>query len=231
MRMTIKSAWTLVTLATVWLVAIPAAAQSTTYLLSSGPFDEPGQFVEPCAVAACRTLTTAAASGAITLSAPLPPDALIDATSLVTAYSVTAAGLTIDSTDPLARMPMLSVLTDASGAIEGFYLDLQRLASSTYETGDASPDARLDTVVVTSSNSLVWANFYCSSGRLPDGTCYNRLADDSSSTAFGGPGALTAPGGVPTLSEWALLLLGLMLAGGVAIHLARRDGNPARRAV
>jgi len=36
------------------------------------------------------------------------------------------------------------------------------------------------------------------------------------------PGAIVAPAPVPTLSEWATILLGGMLAGGAALTLQRR---------
>jgi hypothetical protein len=35
-------------------------------------------------------------------------------------------------------------------------------------------------------------------------------------------GAPAAAAPVPTLSEWAMILLGLTLAGGAALHLQRR---------
>lgn len=227
MRMTFISGFAFSALALGLAAASPATAQSTTYVLSSGPFDPPGQFLDPCDVPTCRTLSTAAATGTVTLSAPLPANAMIDATSMVTAYSVTAAGLTIESTDPLARLPALQVLTNASSGIDGFYLDLQRLASATYGVGDTDPNARLDSIALTSTNSLVWANFFCSGGRLPDGTCYSRIADDSSSTTFGGPGRLIDPNAVPTLSEWAMLLTGLALALIAAGCLRRGRASPA----
>ena len=41
-------------------------------------------------------------------------------------------------------------------------------------------------------------------------------------TSGTGPTLVTAPAAVPTLSEWALILFGTMLAGGAALHIQRR---------
>ena len=65
-------------------------------------------------------------------------------------------------------------------------------------------------VALSGDTVVVGANFEDDSGTTNNGAAYAFLA---------APPPVAA---VPTLSEWAMILLGLLLAGGAAIHLQRR---------
>ncbi|WP_298159490.1 IPTL-CTERM sorting domain-containing protein [Brevundimonas sp.] len=60
-----------------------------------------------------------------------------------------------------------------------------------------------------------------------DGVCLNTncvsLAPGTTTTRGGSGTVVLAPAPVPTLSEWAMILFGLLLAGGAALYIQRRQ--------
>jgi hypothetical protein len=202
-----------------------AAALPTTYSITGpNPLLAPTPFVPPCAVGDCRNLTTTGVVGSFTVPAPLAPSAVTFLLGYATDMSISAGGLTISSADPNFRIYFAAVLTDASGVVIAYIFQVQRLARNTIGTGDtgaADPNARLDEIDLQSGNNRYVANVYCVT-RDTDGACLFWLADDSSSsTADAGSSVVAFSISVPTLSEWAMIALGLVLAGVAAWRIRR----------
>ncbi|MFC5346087.1 IPTL-CTERM sorting domain-containing protein [Brevundimonas staleyi] len=90
--------------------------------------------------------------------------------------------------------------------------------------GAFNPAAPATNCIASNDTAVVWtltAGTYTFVG----GPWVNGSPNGPYTMRFNGPGTVTLgapPAPVPTLSEWAMILLGLMLAGGAALHLQRR---------
>lgn len=104
------------------------------------------------------------------------------------------------------------------------------------QTGDANQTLILagngravtpgDTYAVVLETTTLVAAISCSGDFYADGAVYQTnggglqpWADTPFAATFGAP-----PAAVPTLSEWAMILLGTILAGGAALVIQRRQG-------
>lgn len=136
---------------------------------------------------------------------------------------------TYSGAEPLrSRVVRFEVSTDANGAITNFVLVLHRWQSA------APPVAgdRVDIFVVSLGAIIAVHNVECTTvGASPfngvPNACLANSGDGGTSGATSPAGALpilvVAPASIPTLSEWALILLALALAGH-ALWTARRQG-------
>lgn len=224
-----------------WALSIGTAeAQATTYRVSGPTLSVSNYSASPC-VGNCRNPTTVGATGTLTLSAPFPTTpGLYDMGPLLTGYSLSAggvtwAGSTATSTATNSRMRQFLVSVSAGGAYRLFSLEAHNIPSNTrFPLGSTDPDARLDRLsldaVAGGAGTYAQLNAYCdaSSGRRPDGACDGSPFGDRSSSVAGNttPVALdfvsSEPVPVPTLSEWAMILFGTILAGSAALYVQRR---------
>lgn len=121
--------------------------------------------------------------------------------------------------------------TDAAGVPVTYQIVGQRTPGPPYTTNTpADPNSRLTYVRVFSTQSSVTGNAICAN-RAPGvlagpGFCSLGYTDvgssEGSSTAASTVTVTAAPAAVPSLSEWAMILFALILAGGASLHLQRR---------
>jgi len=166
-----------------------------------------------CGNPPCQNFTTAMnVSGSFTVPAPLAANLFgFNLTSQITSYSFSDGINAYSSADPGSRIFRFEVTTDGSGAITAANIDLQQWLSG------ASPHAASDRVALLSF--VLGGSFHnlrcITVGPSPAGmgdSCPAAVIDPGSSFAL--PYTLTwsaAPTGIPTLSQWGMMVLaGLM---------------------
>jgi len=208
-------------------LALPALA--TTYTYAGASYTSTNPFIPPCAAGLCANYTTAMRlTGSFTTATPLAADlANVDIRAQVTAFSFTDGINTYSSSDPNARMILFNASTDSAGVPNGsMFIDLH-----TWITG-STPHTSADrfSEFVIDSNVMLANNLPCSTVGTAAGIadfCLSSGGSDTSTSGAGAPAGVWALAGggpgsttnipIPTLSEWALLLLsGLVSAVGVA---------------
>ncbi|WP_374036029.1 IPTL-CTERM sorting domain-containing protein [Brevundimonas staleyi] len=210
-----------------------AAAQTTRYVLTSEDYTAVlNTAATPCDLAPCPTLTTnMKAQGSITFSAPLAPNLSSTSipTSQVVAYHFEDGVTTYDKSDSRSRNPYVIVTTDGAGVVTDFSIAFHRWNVAP-GTGDVT--GRLAFLDLRPTSVNVLANSPCTAG--PTTSAFNGETDICAGLGFGDDtvasqnigGAVSfvlapiAP--VPTLTEWAMILLGLMLAGGAVVMIQQR---------
>ena len=196
---------------------------AATYSYTGGPYSGVIPFTAPCGTGPCANyLNTMNVAGSFTTAIALAPN-LINAN--VTAASVTSFSFsdglnTYVSTDPNARLYFVQVSTGATGQITSatFIVEVWETGLSPHGVGD-----RLSYFGITPTSNLAYNNLACSvvlttPALVPDG-CNTVLPDASHSEAQSNTGIwasdLPPPvlAAVPTLSQWGLIVLAVLLAG------------------
>ncbi len=219
------------------LLAGQAAAQATNYTFTGGLYTTVSN-AAACTVGECTTYTTAQRPTAtLTFAAPFAPNLPVaDRTAAITAYSFSDGVRTATGPGPNTATYTVRFGTDASGLPTGYQLLLERTPGPPYPINTPSdPNSHFSYFQLASTGSQSIANAVCGGRGSPSGT------------AVSGPGACNLDGGgagrssavssqptvvtsapvaavavVPTLTEWAMILFGLMLAGGTMHYLHRR---------
>ena len=214
-----------------------AAAQATTYTFTS-PLYATTTPAASCTVGECATYTTAQrAVITLTFAAPLAANLPIgDRSGGLTAYTMDDGVRTTTGPGANAASYLVSIGTDATGLPNNYQLAIQRTPGPPYTfNSPADPNSRLSAVVMTQAATETVNNALCvtrggSGGAVTGpGSCNFANIDGRSSTASAGGPVVTLgpPGGgpaaVPTLSEWAMILLGVILAGCAALYVQRRQ--------
>ena len=218
------------------IVAAPAAlAQATTYTLNaSGPFTTiDNSSATPCDIPPCSTFAfTDRITGSFTRSTPLAPNltnSFIQISSL-TSYSFSSGPITHASTDPNSRLVTVFVSTNGSGAITNFSIQSLRWNILPHSLANDAA-GRFSEILFGPSQQSTSHNYWCSIlGNTPSGSsdqCQSASQSndftEASSSANGNTITVVAPPApVPTLSEWAMILMGLTLAGSAAVVIQRR---------
>lgn len=96
------------------------------------------------------------------------------------------------------------------GSPSAYVIDLDQATNSTYMASDIRPGAARPAIP---DGDVVFNYMYATHQTFPNTTASTFV------TALGGP---PPPAPVPTLSEWAMILLGAILAGAAALTLSRR---------
>jgi hypothetical protein len=162
--------------------------------------------------------------GVISLNAPLPPNAVgLDIKPLITAIQLND-GPRNYTLAPGFAVFMAFVDTDAAGVITDFQFQIQRIPGPPYLANlPSDPNSRVSSITVTPLWTLVYNNGLCRQryvAPFPPEVCSWEEPDSHTSTAgSNSPPTVTyvaapAPVVVPTLTEWAMILFGLLLAGG-----------------
>lgn len=219
-----------------WLVALvmlcaaaASHAQSTTYVATAtGNYTALINFTL-CVAGPCQNFNTGiGASGSFTTSAPLAANlSAANVAPLVTAFSFSDGIHTYSSGDPAARIFLFNVSTNASGAITATDIRIQRWLTGT------SPHVPGDrhSWIFFQATGEVDHNAQCLTvGASPAGvldSCVLVLgADTSRSLAFGSTRAwavaTSAVTAVPTLAEWGLVLMGVLMGVAALAPLNRR---------
>lgn len=210
-----------------------AMAQTTTYTVTAGNFTAPFINNSTCNVWACVSYSAAdGASGTITLSAPLAPNLTnADFGPLVTGYSLSDGQQSYNLTAPAQTIQQAIVSTNGAGAITAFTFWVVKTPGAPFNTaGGADLNSRVSAFIVSDGYTNASFNRECnnrggSSAASGAAACSTSSPDTNTSSVFGPGATLAAPvvaAAVPTMTEWAMILFGTLLAGGAAMYIQRR---------
>lgn len=218
------------------LIAGQASAQETTYTFTGGTYDTlinaaPGA----CVVGECATYTnTMRTVISVTFAAPLAPGLpLADRTADVIRYTASDGVRTTNGPDPIASLDGIEIATDALGNVSDFSVGVQRTPGPPYAINTpADPNSRFSFMIVLPNQSIGQANRIAPArgpragsavsgpghaiGQTPDAQGSAALSNAPSTVS------VTSVANVPTMTEWAMILFGTILAGGAALYIQRR---------
>lgn len=238
-----------VTAAGVLMAGGAAVAQPVTYYVYSTPYTTASS-ATACPVGSCAAnyTTSQKLTGQFTLAgAPPPGENGYDVNMGIAAFSLSDGQNTYTDADLYVRtfINTAKVNTNASGQITGFEFKFDRVnTAGSYPINDPNnPAARVSSIWFSSAGALrvlIDNNAICTlrgdNAELSPGVAGATLGAGcrtsggtnaqgvSSASATNVTVSLTPPppAPVPTLSEWAMILLGVLLAGGAALSLHRR---------
>jgi len=219
---------------------------ATTYSYTGPLYTSTTDFTPPCGTGPCADYALGQRiSGQFTTAAPLPPNLVSpDAHASVTSYSFTDGVNTYSSSDPNTRFSIFAISTDVAGNIIAASSEVQiQLWQSGSNPHTAGARAAVFDACSGSCGGLggdhVDNNFICTSvqvsggggGNIDADTCAGGSGDPSTSAASvtagsTGTWSTLAPqqsSSIPTLSEWALILLSLLVAGFAVRALSLRS--------
>lgn len=105
------------------------------------------------------------------------------------------------------------------GSPSAYVIDLDQDTSINYVPSDVRPGAGTPTLAISAEapggGNVLFTHAYATHQSFPNTVASSFVVDV-------GAAPPPPPATVPTLSEWAMILLGLLLAGGAALHLNRR---------
>lgn len=208
-----------------------AGVKAATYnVTSTGNYTTTSNFTAPCAVGTCANYTSAMnVSGTFDVPTLAPNLTNSNIATTVTAFSFNDGVNTYASTDPNVRKYQFVVTTNASGVLTS-----ARVLVEKWLTG-ARPHTAADyfsfVLINGASVNLVVNNTKCSIiGIGGDGdvdACISNGGGTQQGTAEGATvaysvGAPPAAASIPTLNEYALLLLASLVAGFGTWQLRKR---------
>lgn len=215
------------------LIAGQAAAQATNYTFTSGLYDVIGNSTT-CTVGECTTFTSAhRATATLTYAAPLAPNLPhAEYSAGVVAYTFSDGVRTTTGPSPIAALYRVEFATNGAGVPIQPVISFERTPGPPYTISDASdPSSLVSYVNFLPLRTVVEANTICNSrgvGPNPSpgpGSCnivFGGAQASGAESSVAPVVTVAAVNPVPTLSEWALILLGLMLACGAALMIQRR---------
>lgn len=217
-----------------FILAGPVSAQQTSYRFTSSTYSASKISNAPCAgVGDCTTLTTDhRAVITLTFDNPLAPNLLMgDRASKIISYSFDTGTEYVSGPSSQTHIVRAILGTDSSGLPDKMNLILQKSAGPPYNiTSDTDPNARMTQVHITTDATATSVNWLC---RERDG----RDHDANACTGFV-PSTGSSEGEVeiaptvtkliaepiPTLSEWTMIGIGVLMAMGGGLMLMRRRG-------
>ncbi len=206
------------------------AAFGATYTYNGANFNSVMNFTAPCNVPVCTAVSTAMRFTGTFDIAPLPPNlSFAPILTQLQSFSFTDGSLTFTNTDPMVRIVVARASTNAQGQLTGVSFNFQRWQSPGTSHGIVTD--RYDNLIVFPTALAAHYNQLCFAvGAAIDtgvaDSCNTQGADSSSSRGNSSAGTLAGQqiSSVPTLREWAVASLGLLIAA-IAITQLR----PARR--
>ncbi|WP_312783523.1 IPTL-CTERM sorting domain-containing protein [Brevundimonas sp.] len=224
-------------------LASQAAAQTVTYYVQSAPYDSVSNYTG-CPLGGCTaTYTTSQrVSGSFTIFGALTPNMVDEIVDVRLGDLNLSDGQNTFQTDFLnwsIVSQTAQISTDASGNLTYFEFKFDKMHGSPATFGNAAdPKSYVTSIYLGNtaggSYAYVQSNSLCTSrGDNTGGNTYGLgCATQTSIPAQGASQASASavtisltpppPPTVPTMSEWAMILLGALLAGGAALHLQRR---------
>ncbi|MFC5345231.1 IPTL-CTERM sorting domain-containing protein [Brevundimonas staleyi] len=215
------------------LIASQAMAQATNYTFTSGLYDTIGNSTT-CTIGECATFTSAhRATATLTYAAPLAPNLPhAEYSAGVIAYTFSDGVRTTTGPSPITALYRVEFATDGAGVPIQPVITFERTPGPPYTVNDAGdPNSLVSFINFLPLRTVVGANTICSSrgvGMNPSpgpGSCnavFGGLQSSGAESNVAPVVTVAAVHPVPTLSEWALILLGLTLAGGAALAIQRR---------
>lgn len=225
-----------------FLVAIMATSgwASATYTFTSTNYSGVTTFTS-CAVGPCANYTTSMhITGSFTLASALPPNfsGATDISSQITAYSFSDGINTYANTDPNARIYQFNIATDGTGNISvgSILLEVWQSGTSPHSAGDRVTLVNLNGPTINQSENNLGCTMVTNGGTgsgVAD-VCQFASSDGSSSAASSDMGSYSGPSGgggggptaVPTLGEWGMIFLTVLLGGFAWLRLRRTERIP-----
>jgi len=230
-------------------LAGPAAAQAI-YSIRSDVYWSVNHMGGVCTLGPCAPYAPSdRVEGTFTITKPFAPNLVNhDFGPDILAFDVDDGAVAYNSADPRARIANALVSTDGAGNITGYRLVLQVLhgTGATYPVNTYTDvEARFSFVLYEGGFAAAGRNNHVCLQRRGDsaaagpGTCgssnmggpqadnaidaNSRFTDGATPTTPVLVSYTATPAVIPTLSEWAMMLFSLALAGGTALHLKRRN--------
>lgn len=217
-------------------IACSALAQETTYTFIS-PAYAAGSSPINCTVGDCTTYSIGQrARIALTLSAPLAPNLpKADRRASVISYSFDDGVRPTSSPNANAALAEFNIATDSAGMPLEYEIEVQRVAGPPYLINVANdPNSRVSSVIANDFSMSAQSNYicnqrggtfsqprYCLVGTTDSG--YSNVSSGVPTVTVGPAYVPPAATAVPTLSEWAMILFGTVLAGSAAVVLQQRQ--------
>lgn len=225
------------------LFATHAAAQSITYYVQSGPYENVSNFTA-CPRGGCTTFTASQRlSGSFSILGPLGPNLVDEKIDVRLGDFDLSDGLNSYQTDfsdfgIVAQTAQIS--TDNAGNLTHFEFKFDKIHGEPATVGNtADPKSYVTSILLskTPGNSFatVEINSLCAvrgdnvEGRTVGLGCAAQTPNASQGASQAFTPSITisltppaTPTAVPTLSEWAMILFGTLLAAGAAAILGRR---------
>lgn len=199
--------------------SIGAANAQITYTSSVGNYISVTDFASCPGGETCTNYTTAMRqSGSFTVAAALAPNlANADIAGLVTSYSFSDGINTYSNTNADNRIGFFSVSTDASGAITAANIFIQKWLSGTsgsHAAGDRFSYIWFGSPLFVSQSVN---NTTCGNVSTVGDVCISEIGGIGSSFAEAplaswAPVVAAPPTPVPTLSEWAMIIMASLMA-------------------
>jgi hypothetical protein len=221
-------------LASCALLLASFAASAATYTFTGNNYLAPANFTPPCGTPSCANFTTSMrVNGSFSTSNRLAPnDPGSDITGQLSGGSFSDGLTTYAGNDPALRIFQFIVATDANSNITNQFIFIER-----WQDGSAGPHVAGDRfdyfLILPGGVTQALHNRQCTVvGVAPSGVgdaCLGDVPDGSDSVAAapGGPLFALAPGSaIPTLGEYALLLLAALM-GIAGLYGVRRQGAAA----
>jgi|GEM_PF-6053953 len=217
-----------------FILAGPVSAQQTTYRFTSSTYSASYLRNEPCAgVGDCKTLTTGhRAVINLTLDNPLAPNLPIrDRAPRIVSYSFDTGTEYVSGPSSQTHIARADLGTDSSGLPDKMDLILQKSAGPPYNImSHTDPNARVTEVRIATAVTSTLVNWLCRDrdGRHHDAkacTVFIQSTGSSIGEVEIAPTVTklsTEP--IPTLSEWTMIGLGVLMAMGGGLMLMRRRG-------
>ncbi|MBK6960369.1 MAG: IPTL-CTERM sorting domain-containing protein [Gammaproteobacteria bacterium] len=222
---------------------------AATYSYQGPTYASKIDFTSPCGTGPCANYALGQnITGQFTTAAPLPPNLFFaDVHANVTSYSFTDGVNSYSSSDPNTRLHVFAISTDAAGnilaATSWVQIQLWLTGSSPHAPGDRAAvlggcrpaggctGGGEDRAVPTSP--VLQCKLLGRGGNIAPDSCSGGMPDISVSSAnvaasSFGTWSILAESPIPTLSEWALILLALLVAGFAlwALSFGKRRESP-----
>lgn len=213
-----------------------ASAQVTSYVFTGAPYTAPSiSNSAGCSIGECVTYSPGQrATATLTFAAPLAPNLpRADRTPDIVSYSFSDGVRTTTGPGSNAATYYVEFATDAAGLPTNYELILERTPGPPYLSNTPSDsNSYFSLVQLAPSFTSVIGNGLCS-GRSAGfgavtgpGACDGAVPSPNSSAVDRiAPTSVALSSGVaavPTMSEWAMILFGTILAGGAALYVQRR---------
>ena len=219
------------------------AAQAVTYYVQSAPYDSVSNYTA-CPLGGCTATfnTSQRVSGSFTIFGALTPNMVDEVIDVRLGDLNLSDGQNTFQTDFLnwsIVAQTAQVSTDASGNLTYFEFKFDKMHGLPVAVGNAGdPKSYVTSIYLANtpsgsyafvqSNSLCTARGDNTGGNTFGLGCINATSNAPQGASQAASSAVTIsltpppPPAVPTMSEWAMILLGALLAGGAALHLQRR---------
>ena len=212
-------------------IAGDACAQATTYTFLGQPYDTVKNS-NRCTAGECAIYSKAMRPRiSLTFSAPLPANLMPgDHRWRVIAFSVDDGIRSSSSHTRTAALGTVNVATNAAGVPVEYEIQIQRLPGPHLPDSKAGrPDSRFSYIYATDFAMQSWTNGICTrwagNASQPQYCAEGIMDEGVSSASVAGSPAVTraaAVATVPTLSEWAMIVFGVILAGSAGLYVQRQ---------